>query len=324
MTRVIASLKTATVNGDRRSRPRSPRVKSQAIVLPTRRRPALWATACLFACLLWSYWATVAELVAFWRRNQDYSVGMLVPLVAIWLVWRERMSLAAEPVRPCWWGLMVLALAEIARLGGVFFGYGSGERYALVVCIAGATLLAAGWRIFRRLKWVLLFLVLMIPLPARVHELVALPLQNLATKSAVFGLELLGFFVQREGNVLRLESGETVAVAEACSGLRMLTAFVFVAAVLAFMVRRPAWHKVVLLAFSIPVAVLSNTLRVIATSMFVNYSGASPSTTTFHDATGLAMMPAAVLLSVGLLKFLGLLSAPEGNPQKPVVQGQRE
>ncbi|HVP11406.1 MAG TPA: exosortase/archaeosortase family protein, partial [Phycisphaerae bacterium] len=262
MTKASVSLKTATAAEYRHARSRVAAQAQVAAPSSAQHRLRLWGIAGLAACVVWSYWPTIIELAAFWQRNQDYSVGMLVPLVALWLVWRDRTALATESISPCWWGLTMVVLAEVTRLTGVFFGVGSGERYALIGCIAGTILLAAGWRVFWRLKWVLVFLVLMIPLPARMHEIVALPLQKLATTSAVFGLELLGFFVQREGNVLRLESGETVAVAEACSGLRMLTAFVFVAAVLAFVVRRPAWHKVVLLAFSIPVAVLSNSLRV--------------------------------------------------------------
>ena len=278
------------------------------------------ALAALAACLLWSYWSTIKELCQFWARNQDYSVGALVPLVAGYLVWRDRAELGRQSVRPCWWGCGVILLAEAARLGGVYFGYGSAERYALVLCIAGTVLLAAGWAVFRRLGWVMAFLVLMVPLPARVHELIALPLQNLATASAVFGLELLGFFVMREGNVLRLESGESVAVAEACSGLRMLTAFVFVAALLAFLVSRPRWHKLVLVSFSVPVAVLCNSLRVIATSLFVHYSGSSSFTTAFHDAAGLAMMPLAILVSVGLLTLLKTVS--DARPASEPVAGR--
>jgi exosortase len=277
-------------------------------------------SAALVGCLLWSYWPTVKELCEFWARNQDYSVGALVPLVAVYLVWRDRVELRRQSIRPCWWGCGVILLAEVARLGGVYFGYGSAERYALVLCIAGAVLLAAGRTVFRRLVWVLAFLLLMVPLPARVHELIALPLQNLATASAVFGLELLGFFVVREGNVLQLETGQSVAVAEACSGLRMLTAFVFVAALLAFLVDRPRWHKLVLLLFSVPVAVFCNSLRVIATSLFVHYSGSSALTTTFHDAAGLAMMPLAILISVGLLSLLRMFS--EAQPASTPVAGR--
>ena len=278
------------------------------------RRPATWAALGLAACLLWSWWPTIVELVQFWSRNQDYSVGILVAPVAIYLAWRRRASLAALPARPCWWGAGLLVLAELIRFGGVYFGYGSAERYALVCAIAGVTLLVAGWSVFWRLKWVLAFLLLMVPLPARAHEAVAIPLQNGATASAVFGLELLGFFVLREGNVIRLENGHAVAVAEACSGLRMLTAFVVVAAVLVLLFERPRWHKAVIMLCSVPIAVLSNSIRVIATSLFVHYSGSALLTDRFHEAAGLAMMPLAIVFSIGLLMLLGFLSTPKKQP----------
>jgi exosortase len=189
---------------------------------------------------LWSHWATLVDLRGFWSRNDDYSAGQLVPLVAIYLVWRERAHLRARVARPSPWGLGLLALAELLRLGGVYYGFGSIERLALVAAIAGVVLLAAGRPVFWRLRWVLAFLLLMLPLPARLHEAIALPLQHLATHLAAITLELLGFFVVREGHILRLDAQTTVGVTEACSGLRMLTAFIFVSAVLAFLVRRPA------------------------------------------------------------------------------------
>ena len=66
------------------------------------RYAVLLASVTLVGCLLWSYWPTLVELRGFWARNQDYSVGQLVPLVALYLVWRERAFLLAKNVRPCW------------------------------------------------------------------------------------------------------------------------------------------------------------------------------------------------------------------------------
>lgn len=267
----------------------------------------LAASIGLLGCLLWSYWPTLVELAEFWSRNQDYSIGALVPLVALYLLWRQRAALLALPARTCWWGLVLLVLGETLRQVGVYYGIGSGERYALVVSVAGVVLLAAGWRVFCRLTWVFAFLLLMVPLPARVHEALALPLQDKAIASAAFVLELLGFFVVREGHVLRLNEDTTVAVAEACSGLRMLTAFVFVAAALAFLIERPRWQKAVLVLFSIPIAVLSNSVRVVATSVFIYYAHDPALSERFHDLAGLAMMPLALAFSVALLNFLNLL-----------------
>ena len=278
--------------------------------------PAAWVTStAIGVCLLWSYWAAVEDLVAYWWRNQDYSVGMLVPPTALYLIWRDRRRLAECVAGPAWWGLGLLVVAEIVRFAGVYFGVGSAARYALPAAVAGTTALLAGSAVFGRLRWVWVFLLLMVPLPARVHEMIAVPLQGLATRSAVFGLELLGYFVVREGNVLRLEGGQAVAVAEACSGLRMLMAFVFVASALAFVVDRPRWQRVILVLASVPIAVLSNSIRVVVTSLFVYYSGSAALTKGFHDAAGLAMMPLAIAGSFALLKFLQMVSA--GPPRMP-------
>jgi exosortase len=251
----------------------------------------------------------LTELRAFWAGNQDYSVGQLVPLVALYLVWRERRGLLAERAQPCWRGLAVLIWAELMRQVALYYGVASGERYALVVSVAGAVLLAAGWRVLRRVGWILVFLLLMVPLPARIHEAIALPLQRLATTAAVVALELLGFFVVREGHILRLDEQTSVGVAEACSGLRMLTAFVVVTSLLAFLIHRPRWHKVVLLVASIPIAVFSNAIRSVLTALVVHYAQNPAVSEAFHDGAGLAMMPLGLLLSLGLLKFLGWLSA---------------
>jgi exosortase len=265
----------------------------------------------LLLLVLWSYWPTLVDLHAFWAENDDYSVGQLVPLVAVYLVYQKRAELRHLPVRSNAWGWLVLALSQALRFGGLYFASASAERLSLIVLCGGLVLLTVGWQVFRSLQWVQLFLLLMLPLPARLHNRIAVPLQDWATGLGRFGLELLGFFVAREGNVLRLEDKSTVLVAEACSGLRMLMAFVFTAAFLCFLIRRPVWQKVVLMLSSIPVALLVNGLRVLLTSLVMYYSGAGESETSFHDLAGLAMMPVAIALLLAELRFLQMLSGAD-------------
>ncbi|MEW6253879.1 MAG: exosortase/archaeosortase family protein, partial [Planctomycetota bacterium] len=153
------------------------------------------------------------------------------------------------------------------------------------------------------------FLLLMFPLPTRVHAAVAAPLQQAASALGAFGLELLGVYVRRDGNVLQLDGGVSVMVAEACSGLRMLTAFVFTAAVLVLVIRRPAWQKLVLLVASLPIAVLANAVRVLATSLIVHHGRDAALEHQVHDVAGVLMMPLALLMLLGVLKFLDQLAA---------------
>ena len=269
----------------------------------------------LAACLIWSYWPTITELFEFWGSNDDYSVGQLVPLVALCLVWRERAHLARENLRPSWWGSVVVALSQVMRFAGVYYAYGSAERYSLILLVSGTILLITGRDIWRRLVWIQVFLLLMVPLPGRVHNLVSLPLQDWATFLGVFALELLGFHVAREGNVLHLDNDTTVMVAEACSGLRMLTAFIFTAAVLSFLLRRPLWQKLTILLSSIPIAILANGIRVLATSVFMHQTRSPATEQQFHDLAGLLMMPLAIVILLAELKLLQKLTSAAAPPQ---------
>lgn len=272
-----------------------------------------WAGGGLFVLLVWSYWPALGELWAAWQRSSDYSGGQLVPLVCIYMVWSDRKELARLPMRSCGWGLVLLAASQLMRLGGLFLSYGFTHQYSMLLAFTGGMLLLFGFPITWRLKWLLAFMVLTIPFPRRVHDTIALPLQGFATTSAVFCLELLGFLVLREGNVLRIGEQNPVAVAEACSGLRMLTAFIIVGAAFALVVRRPVWQKCLLVLSSVPIAILSNTIRVTATVILMEWANAELAEKFFHDFAGILMMPLAVAALVGeLWLFRWLAAEPEG------------
>lgn len=267
-------------------------------------RAALAGVLLLLGVLAWSYAPTLAELWKFWQTNEDYSAGMFVAPVALYLVWSRRAALLRASSRPCWWALGLVLCVELFRHAGIYFGFATAERISLVAAAAAGLLFVAGWDAARRLAMVLLFLLLMVPPPGPVHEAVAVPLQNVATRIAAVSLELLGFFVAREGNILRLDDSTHVGVTEACSGLRMLTAFLFTACVLAFIINRPTWHRVALLLSAVPIAVASNAIRMVATALYAHRVNDPSAADRFHDMAGLAMMPLGVLMSLVLLVAL--------------------
>ena len=108
---------------------------------------------------------------------------------------------------------------------------------------------------------------------------------------------------------------KTLGVEEACSGLRMLTAFIIVAAFIAYVIKRSRPQKAVLLLSSVPVAVMCNILRICVTVVLFLLASAEAAEKFFHDFAGLAMMPAAVLLMFGELWLMNKLTVPEPNPQ---------
>ena len=271
----------------------------------------------LLLITVWSYWPTGKDLLIAWQTDDDYSAGQLVPLVVVFLLWRERKAIRECTLAPCWWGgIALIFLAEVAWTYGMLSLRFSPGRYAILLTVAGLVLLVAGWQVFRRVLWVLLFLFLMVPLPTCVHNLVSGPLQRLATTGSVVLLEVFGVSVSQQGNVVMLNGNTPLAVAEACSGLRMLMAFIIVAAFIAYMVKRPRWQKAVLLASSIPVAVICNMVRIFATAVLMVYVSAETGQKFFHDFAGYVMMPIAVLLLFGELSLIDRIILPDSECRK--------
>jgi exosortase len=256
------------------------------------------------------------------RTNDDYSAGQLVPLVAAFLAWRERKALRDCLLVPCWGGGMaLLLLAELTRIYGFVSMRQSLERYALMVAVAGLVLLVVGKAVFRRVLWILFLLFLMVPLPQMIHSRISPPLQSVATTGSVFLLEAFGAPVTQQGNIVLLGDSTPIAIAEACSGLRMLTAFVIVAAFVACMVKRPRWQKAVLLLSSVPVAVICNIVRIFVTAVLMLYVGSEVGETFFHDFAGFVMMPVAVIILFGEISLMDRLVVPEPKsaPQRTLV-----
>jgi exosortase len=265
------------------------------------------AAAC--AALLWSFWDVAGDLWRSWMNDPNYSSGMLVPALAAYVLYTQRADLARARVHPALWGAALACLGIVVRFAGTMLMSISIERLGLYMALVAVAVTGFGTRMTWRLKWVLLFMGLMFPWPYRVHNAVSLPLQNWATSSSVFALELLGWGVIREGNVLRM--GETsVAVAEACSGLRMLTAFVTVSGLMALVVKRSWWERALIVASSIPIAVLCNTLRLTATAIAYDANYGPQVNQWFHDFGGIAMMPLALAIMWGEMWLMSKLAPP--------------
>ena len=276
------------------------------------------ATLALLTTTAWSYWPTMTDLFKEWQRNEDYSAGQLVPLVALFLVWvRQKATSRSACSSPAGGvALRLLILAYAARMYGLLFMFESAQRYSLVLTAAGLVLLVAGWQVFRRVSWILLFLFLMVPLPGRVHNMISGPLQRLATSGSVFILEAFLPHVSRQGNVVMLNENTPMAVAEACSGLRMLTAFIIVAGFIAYMVKRsrmaegrPARSR------AFPWRSTCNIIRIVVTAILMLMVSTEAGEKFFHDFAGVVMMPAAVLLLFGEIWLMDRLVVSESTTQ---------
>jgi exosortase len=138
----------------------------------------------------------------------------------------------------------------------------------MLLALAGLVVWYFGVR--QLLRWWLPFtlVALSIPLPEIVLSRIALPLQFTASKIGAGLLAWRQIPVLLTGNVIRIP-GHELFVAEACSGLRSLTALISLGVLLGALVLRSAVARVLLVASVVPVAILLNGVRVFLTGFLV-------------------------------------------------------
>jgi exosortase len=272
--------------------------KSQSVSISNKNILRWAAAGFLLMVFIWSYWSNITDLWNIWQGSDEYSSGLLVPFLAVYVLWARREEITSCVIRPSLWGLLLFLAAQAMKFFGLFFMYSSMERLSIVVSIMALVLLLFGWQLFWRVFTVLFFLFLMLPLPRSIHSSIVLPLQSWSTSSAVFILEMIGCDVVREGNIIDI-NGTTVAVAEACNGLRMVIAFFVVGGFIVLLSRRTWWEKMVVLVSSLPIALLCNTIRLAITAVAFTVLKGEYWERMFHDFGGYAMMP----LAIGIVIF---------------------
>ena len=287
---------------------------------PGPRTVGLAVFAALAAAVGLAYAPNFAGLIYDWEHNASYSHGFLIIPIALYILWQRRERLPKfDPmvIRPAGWLLLAICLgvrAYFYEINQLWF-----ETTTLLGTLAALTMIFGG---FRLLLWSLpglFFLVFMFPLPPSVNGFLAGPLQSLATQGSALLLQAGGLPVLTVGNVLIFGPNE-LEVAQACNGLSMLQTFVALIVAVTLLTDRPIWEKAVLLISVVPIALLSNILRIAATVWCYHWFG--PQAKVFgwtiedlgHDAAGWAMMPIALVFVWLELKIMAWLIIEEEAP----------
>ena len=238
------------------------------------------------------YSGVVSSLVRQWASDDNYSHGFLIIPLALYGAWERRGQLQQAQIRPSVLGVIVLCGSLLVFATGVLAAELFLARISLVGVVIGAVLFVWGREHVRILAFPILLLPLMVPLPTLVFNQLAFPLQLFASRIGETAIAAAGIPVLREGNVLELPN-TTLAVAEACSGIRSLVSLVTLAVVLAYFTERRAWIRAALVVSAIPMAVLANAARVAGTGLASHWFGRAAAEGFFHGFSGWLMFAAA-------------------------------
>lgn len=291
---------------------------------------SIWALVAATLVLVLAYAPNFRDLYSIWNDDPNYSHGKLVIPISLFILWRRLSEKSPEHMSVnlsvSWLGWVFLAVILLIRAVAYELNSQWIESATIIPAIACIMWTFGGWSLLQRAWPAILFLVFLLPLPRPVNELISLPLQRIATTGSCFLLQLSGFWAIQEGNVINLTTPHgpmPLDVALACNGLRMLMTMAATITATIILIPLPTWKRITLLASTIPIAMLSNMVRIVATG-WCYYEMTGPKAKAWaHDLSGLLMMPLALIL-VGLeLQLLSWLvpnrTTEDDEDQKVVI-----
>jgi len=284
--------------------------------------------AVLLGVMLATFWNFLSAQFRFaLRYPADWGHTLVIPAIAASFVWMRRKELLAEPFRPAWTGLPILAVGVglyiLCTFGpGAFALHHNARGFAFGISLFGLCLLLFGWRAMRHLWFPIAYVVAFgQTVTDRILNVVTFRLQDISARGAEVVLNVIGIDTDRAGNTLtvwRDGMPHPLNVAEACSGMRMLLAFLALGVAIAYTGLKRPWQRIALVLLGVPVAVAVNVLRVVSLGI-LSMVDSNLITGEFHNFVGLVWLVPALLIFLGIMWILRRMVIEE--PAPPTTEG---
>lgn len=260
---------------------------------------------CIIAgLLLYTYNEAIVHLMErFDHRDSYYSHGYMVPFVSAYLVWRKREELATLQPQGSLWGLLLIVAGLFIHIVSYFLRINFTSYISCLVVIFGATIFLGGWKITRVLLFPLIFLIFMIPLPRVMILGISFEMKLFASEISSWLINLVGIETSVSGSRIFYPGG-FLLVGDPCSGLRSLISFLALGTVVVQLTSGSIWKKCVLFASVIPIALLSNVVRIIVLTLASYIYGSQIADGFLHDFMGIMVF---VIGFIGLITLMNIL-----------------
>jgi exosortase len=259
------------------------------------------------------------KLVRSWLADSSWSHGFLIPLFSLYLINQYKVKILNLRTKPNYLGLFFLVCVILFYFFNLVSpsGYAYFRSLSILAMLGAVVLFLGGWRLVKYTWLPIAFLVFAVPLPDRTFKAISIPMRIWAAQAATFFMNLVGDIeATSRGAIIDLVYKGIVLepsldVEEACSGMRLLMAFLALGVAMAYLHYRPLWQRFVLLASTIPIAIFCNIVRVTVTGFIYVLVNSRYTQGIYHDMLGLAMLPLAFALYYFLAWFMSSLFIEE-------------
>lgn len=253
----------------------------------------------------------IETIVHRWLTDSSWSHGFLIPIFSLYFIHQHKTEILRSAhnneLKENYLGLVFLICGILFYpFNIVQLRYGYLRPIGMIATLGAIVLFLGGWRLVKYIWLPIAFLIFAVPLPRRYYVSLTMPMRHLAAAVATALLNLVsGMEATVNGVVINvIYKGQllepSLNVAEACSGMRLLMAFLALGVAMAYLHHRPLWQRFVLLASTIPIAIFCNIVRVTVTGFIYVLIHPKYTQGIYHDTLGLAMLP----LAFGLYGFL--------------------
>jgi exosortase B len=242
--------------------------------------------------------------------HEDYAHGPIVLAVIIFLLWQSRVRIFSVPRAPLpvpgWFCVIAgLAVYVVGRSQSLYIL----DIGSLLFVLPGILLILGGWRMLGAAWFPIAFLVFLIPLPEFVVDTLTSPLKRYVSALAETILYGLDYPVARTGVTIVIGQYELL-VAGACSGLNSMFSLSALGILYLYLVHRPGvWHNTLIIAALLPIAFISNVIRVVLLILITYYFGEAAGRGFAHGLAGMMLFVAALSMILSLDRFLALFSS---------------
>jgi exosortase len=256
------------------------------------------------------------------KDSADWSHAYFVPVISLYMLWRNREALVG--VRPglFWPGLVPLVMSlPCYALFQVFYSNHMGQGFSLILGLFGLLLLLLGPGVMQVLFLPLAFLVFGFTISERVMIDITFKLQGIAAHGGYVVLNAIGITTDLQGHTLEVvnpSTGEKIPlnIAEACSGMRMVIAFAALGVAVALIELKGWWQRLALIMAGLPVALAMNIVRVAVLGV-ASLSNPEYARGEAHMFIGFLMLGLAFVIFMGIAWALNKVVSegePEGAP----------
>jgi len=239
----------------------------------------------------------------WFARDSYYSHGILVPFVTIYLIWHMKDTLKDIKPKQSPLGLLLIAVGlTVYLLSSVVRIYFS-SGFSMIIVVYGVVLYFWGKEIFWKISFPLAFLLFMVPLPEVAIINMSFRLKLFAASIATYMLNHMRIPAIREGSIIRMRTSEII-VDDVCSGLRSLISLLALGSIFAYMIKGKIWKRIILFASAVPIAIITNVIRVIILGSISEIWGPDYVRGFLHEATGFMVFGLAFIFLYGVAKLL--------------------